>query len=102
MTRQIRLMVTMGLFLLAVSGTALGHAYAADGAATQSAAQDTRAELRIEQHAGAAVPSFAAGMSEQAVGFSTSGPALALLGGFLGWMSRRRVARRGAWCRSHG
>lgn len=100
MTRQIRMMVTMGLFLFAVSGTALGHAYAAEEDATQSA----KAELRIDQHvdAGAAVPSFAAGMSEQAVGFSTSGPALALLGGFLGWMSRRRVARRGAWCRLHG
>jgi hypothetical protein len=95
------MMVTMVLLFLAISGAALARAYAAQGeegkaAVTAQLAGEGRLETQAEP-----LP-LTAGVAEQALPFSSgSGPALAVLGGFLGWLSRRRVARRGAWCRAH-
>lgn len=50
--------------------------------------------------AGVEPPQIATGMAEPAALSTGAAPALALLGGFFGWLGRRRVARRGAWCRS--
>lgn len=50
--------------------------------------------------AGVDAPQIATGMEPGAFSLGAA-PALALLGGLLGWMSRRKLTRRGAWCRAH-